>query len=562
MSLAWFRASLSRPGWAGSGAFALYSAIAFLALGLPPLLHPGPDYVGTGSDPQVFIWAFAWWPHAIAHGLNPFVTRAVWAPTGVNLAWTTTTPGLALLFAPLTVVAGPVTSYNVAAVLMPALAAWAAFLLCRHLTRRLWPSLVGGYLFGFSSYMLGQEEGHLHVLAVFPLPLVALFAVRYVQGELNGRSLVVRLAPLIALEVTFATELAFTLTLTVVCSVALAVLLVPDRRRRLVRLVAPVAGSYLLAGILTSPLLYFLLTGLQTTAIHRPQDYTTDLLNFVIPTKLVLSAQGWSDSIPRKFPGNISEQGAYLGVPALLIVALFAWTARRTAGGRFLVASFLCAVIAALGPLPVVDGHRTLSLLWGRVQNLPLFDNVLTERLPLYVSLVAAVMVSLWAASPGRGRLLRLLLPALAILAIVPYPSAGNWYWPYAVPPLFTDSSYRACLAPGENVLPLPVNYNGNADLWQVESGFRFTMAGGYLSQNPPDAFLTPEAVRQIARGGPVPAGQAQKMVTYIHDKHVTSVLVDMSQTRYWAGALDRIATPHFVGGVLLYHVDGRTTGC
>ncbi len=336
----------------------------------------------------------------------------------------------------------------------------------------------------------------------------------------------------------------------------------PDRRRRLTRLVAPVAGSYVLAGILTSPLLYFLLTDVQTKSIHRSQDYTTDLLNFVIPTKLVLSAQGWSDSIPHRFPGNVSEQGAYLGIPALVIVALFAWAGRRTATGRFLTLSFLVTAIVALGPLPVVDGHRTVSLLWGRIQNLPLFDNVLTDRLTLYVSLVAAVMVSLWAASPGRGRLLRLLLPALAIVTIAPYPAAGNWYWPYAVPPLFTDSSYRTCLASGENVLPLPVNYNGNADLWQVESDFRFTMAGGYVSQNPPDAFLTPEAVRLIAHGGPVPPGQAQKLVTYIRDKHVTSVIVDKSQTKYWAGALDRIATPHFVGGVLLYHVDGRTTGC
>ena len=38
---------------------------------------------------------------------------------------------------------------------MPAVSAWAAFLLCRHLAGRFWPSLIGGYLFGFSSYELG-----------------------------------------------------------------------------------------------------------------------------------------------------------------------------------------------------------------------------------------------------------------------------------------------------------------------------------------------------------------------------------------------------------------------
>ena len=67
--------------------------------------------------------------------------------------------------------------------LVPALAAFTAYLLCRHLTRSLWASLVGGYLFGFSSYMLGQEQGHLHMTAVFLLPLIALAVVRYVAGR-------------------------------------------------------------------------------------------------------------------------------------------------------------------------------------------------------------------------------------------------------------------------------------------------------------------------------------------------------------------------------------------
>ena len=48
----------------------------------------------------------------------------------------------------------------------------------------------------------------------------------------------------------------------------------------------------------------------------------------------------------------------------------------------------------------------------------------------------------------------------------------------------------------------------------------------------------------------------------YIREKHVTSVIVDEAQTRYWAAALDRIAAPHHVGGVLLYRVDKTGTRC
>src|ERR1700730_9484649 len=144
-----------------------YAFVSFLLFGLHPLIQPGRQYIGDSDDPQIPIWSFAWWPHAIAHGLNPFVTHAVWAPHGVNLAWVNTVPPLALLFAPLTWAFGPVNSYNIAVVLLPAVAAWTAFLLCRHLTGRLWPSIVGGYLFGFSSYMLGHVSGQPQLTGVF-----------------------------------------------------------------------------------------------------------------------------------------------------------------------------------------------------------------------------------------------------------------------------------------------------------------------------------------------------------------------------------------------------------
>ena len=63
--------------------------------------------------------------------------------------------------APLTLLIGAFATVQRRHVLMPVLAAWTAFLLCRHLTRSFWASLVGGYLFGFSSYMLRPAEGHI-----------------------------------------------------------------------------------------------------------------------------------------------------------------------------------------------------------------------------------------------------------------------------------------------------------------------------------------------------------------------------------------------------------------
>jgi hypothetical protein len=121
-----------------------YAAISFLYFGVRLLPHPGRLILGTGTDPEIFVWSVAWWPHAILHGDNPFVSHAIWAPDGINLAWTTSVPAIAVAVAPVTLLFGPVAGYNVAALLLPALAAWAAFLLCRHVTRAFWPSLAGG----------------------------------------------------------------------------------------------------------------------------------------------------------------------------------------------------------------------------------------------------------------------------------------------------------------------------------------------------------------------------------------------------------------------------------
>ena len=92
-----------RPAYAKAVALALYVLVAFLFFGVRALGHSGRTFIGTpNGDPQLEIWAFAWWPHAILHGHNPFFTHAVWAPSGVELAWPTMAPGLALAFAPLT----------------------------------------------------------------------------------------------------------------------------------------------------------------------------------------------------------------------------------------------------------------------------------------------------------------------------------------------------------------------------------------------------------------------------------------------------------------------------
>ena len=54
----------------------------------------GHMYLGWGLDPIQFIWFLNWWPWAIAHRLNPFISYYVWYPQGFNLTWATSVPSV------------------------------------------------------------------------------------------------------------------------------------------------------------------------------------------------------------------------------------------------------------------------------------------------------------------------------------------------------------------------------------------------------------------------------------------------------------------------------------
>jgi hypothetical protein len=558
-------------GRATLAAVAAYVLIAFLYFGLRPLVMHGDQYIGIFDDPQIPIWSFAWWLHAIEHAQNPFVSRAIWAPSGLDLVWVNTVPALSLVFAPLTAAIGPVGAYDVAAALLPALSAFTAFLLCRHLTGRFWPSLFGGYLFGFSDYELQHVIGQPQLTAAFVVPLIALAVVRGFDGSISRPRLAVELGLLLGLQLYLATEIALTATIMLAAALLIGVALVPPRRREIVSLLKPIAGAYLIAAVLAIPLLYYALTDLRQAGFQPPEEYTADLADFFVPTHLEALALGWAHAITSRYAGKAHEKGNLIGLPLLVILVLYARSAWRTLRGRFLLVALAVAVYFSLGPeltigghqlvpLPTPFGHNTITLPGQRTHYLPLLDNILPIRYALYTALIAGVIAALWLATT-RSRVLRWLLPALAVLALVPNPWSGAWATTYSVPAFFTSAAYRSCLTPDENVLPEPIGQGGQATLWQAVDAFRYRLAGGRLQTAAPTLFQHPPGIAQIATGSLPVAGQAALLQSYFAAKHVSAVVVDPRQAAIWAPALDRIAQPVHVGGVILYRVGSAPAG-
>ena len=132
----------------------------------------------------------------------------------------------------------------------------------------------------------------------------------------------------------------------------------------------------------------------------------------------------------------------------------------------------------------MVAGHRTwLPLPWGLVDSFPLASHALPARAMVLVWLALAVIVALFLTRRER---LRWLLFVLTVLTLVPDLNGGLWVTPLDRPSLFQGDRWRAIVRPGENAFIIPYSYDGQAMLWQQESGFGFRMAGGYVSATIP----------------------------------------------------------------------------
>src|SRR5665213_1744848 len=241
-------------------AFVLYLALSVGFLGRGLIFNTSTHYIGRGPDPSAFIWSITWWRYAISHHLNPLLSRIVFVPGGINLAWATTIPLASVLIWPVTATFGPLAAYNCLALVAPALTAWTTFFLCRQLTKSFWPPLVGGYVFGFSAYCLAQiNGGHLNLVFVFLVPVALYLVARWLEGTIGFVKMVLLTG--VTLTAQFLLSIEIFETMTVFGGLALLLALGATEgatKGRLVKLIGVLGCVYGLALMIVSPYLYYL----------------------------------------------------------------------------------------------------------------------------------------------------------------------------------------------------------------------------------------------------------------------------------------------------------------
>ena len=544
------RVARSWSWWATLWPLGLYAVLSLGLFGVHIIRHLDSRIVASDPiDSSQFMWFFAWWPHALLHGLNPFVTHVMFVPDGFNLTWATGMPGPSLLLAPITLAFGPAVTWNVIQLASPALSAWTAFLLCRHVTGRTLPSLVGGYIYGFSPYMLTHLTGGPYLALVPLLPVFVLLVLRRLEGSIGSRAFVVWMALAMIAQFSISSEVLATATLFGAIALVLAFILLPERRPALLDVVKLLIGALVATVVVVSPyLLYF------EFGHHYPPGatfFSADLTSFVIPPSLVaVSGHHGTPSI-----GSSTE--SYLGVPLLLLIAWFIWQGRRSRVTWVIAGSLLVAVILALGATLFVHGHKTsIHGPWWLLKHLPVLRYAIPVRFAVFYVLPAALMVALllsrWSPLEPAG-IAAWGLAAVAIALIVPNVGSSSFDTRIADPPFFASGAYKAYIHPSDNVLTIPAW--GPNERWQANTGFRFNLSDGYAGNPFPPSFTRYPAWNMFLTGKLTPDYAAQ-LRRYVVDKRVTAVVVDQTVPGPWTKLFGSLGVrPVSTGGVLVYRV-------
>jgi hypothetical protein len=542
-------------------ALAIYSALAFVFIALP--LLPGfSEYrlgYGPNTDPQIYIWGLAWYPYALSHGLDPILTKVAWAPTGYNLAWSTTVPGLSILAWPATRFFGPLVSYNLLTVTAPVLGAFTAFLLCRYLAGTFWAALVGGCVFGFSPYEMTELPAHLQLAVVAFAPLSAYLVCLFTGGRISKLKFVVLLTAILVTQFLVSPEIATTGTLFGAVAIFLARQFSGDSfKERLGPLLKCFAWSYGAAGTLLAGYLKDLIADSKYLPLYNPAHASTDLLDFFVPHQdnLIAHVPGISAfSLRATWP---SEASTFVGLlPLVALHFALTYSDRRTA--KTLIALMIIISVAALGPLLHVAGHTVLPLPWLLVLPMPLINNSLPFRFPMYLFLVMGIATALWLAEPERRHGRRWLLAGLMLIMLLPDLNRASYVVREDIPNFFRNRLYERWISKNETVVILPYGAGGPCMLWQAAADFHFRLAQGYLlgGESIPPSFESWPIVEALEADLPYIPDYKEQFRTFLAAHGVHTILVQAqyeSAFKVLLSSLDARRTA--VSGVVLYQVN------
>lgn len=211
--------------------------------------------------------------------------------------------------------------------------------------------------------------------------------------------------------------------------------------------------------------------------------YSADILNFFIPTPSTRLGRSLLSNIAAHFSGNYCEEGAYLGIPLILIILHYAATKWNDKHTKPLIIVFFLSLTFSLGSYLHVNGVIThIPLPWLLVSKIPFMNSALPLRLSLYTSLLAAIILSMWLCNnrSAFNSVVKYAVAAIACAFLWPNQSFYHWGKPY-IPALFNHVNVKKYFSRGDNVLLL----SSSATYYQIVAKMKFRLYDNYLGFNP-----------------------------------------------------------------------------
>ncbi len=528
--------------------FLFYLIVSYLLFAFSMGLNLTTSYIGKSTHDQIqFIWTLYWWPYAISHHINPFFSTFIWHPYGTDLSLApASVPGASFIALPITLIFGSVASYNLLIIVGNALSAFFTFLITTYLTKSLKAGVIAGLLFGFSTYQFVQVI-HLHVELTFLIPLIGYLCVVFWEKKIQSIAFILLVGLCLTFQYLFAIEVFVTLTVFIGLSCIIFVLVYPEHGKQWIQFSIHLAGAYVFCIMMVSPFLYMAMRhGIPTKPFNSAGFFSLDPLNFIIPTTATSLGGNAFAHLSRTFLGSMFENSGYLGMPALGIILMYAVTYWHEKMTRVLFFTLLCFMILSLGPTLHIAGYSTLTLPEYYLNKLPVINQLLPERLTVYVFFVASLFIGLWAGKnltslrAGKKEHLSLygkyMLIVFTLLFIFPNVSGGTAHTDIHIPYFFTSGIYKNYIQRGDNVLFFPYASDGDSMLYQEYTNMYFNLAEGYVApwdltpqeflQNP----ITTKLLYKYQTKPPLTSHDLHDFKKYLHDFKVNEIIFPQSE--------------------------------
>lgn len=411
-------------------ALAIYCLLTLVYFG-PSLSNFGSQIIGPPEDNMGGYWNLWYSNELVLRGDESLThTDMLYFPEGTSMyyfAWSFYNFAISIL---LWMILSPAAVFNLIILHSYPLAGLGAFLLVRYITGNSLVAIVGGFLFAFSPHHFARSLHHGNLNAIQFIPFFVLYFIRSIR-EGGARNL--------ALATLF-------FFLNSMCDwnymviagyfIVFGYVYVALRRRKWV------AGDYIVkAGVVVgathlvaSPWLWEMIKlGLVTKDVEGSglNTFVADFAGLFVPGAFHWAGQ-WPGirEINASYTGNAWEAAGYLGIAALVMVAIAFPATRRVAAKWWL--GFIAFVVMALGPqLHLLGKSLPIGLPYTVIAYLPFLSNVrATGRFMVIAYLFWAIIVSMslqrLLESKWTGTKLSLIATVVVLLLFLDYFSINQ----------------------------------------------------------------------------------------------------------------------------------------